>query len=136
MIAIEGLVKRQQTKELQSQFYEFAESCLIDLNREYFKQEGLGKLKADVDYIPGSLRIKPVLVFPTELKADEATITCTLDFNDIVKDCQKKLLDLVWSQATRNLKSLKMKNRKDILTTILSISAKMAGHLKIKLGLS
>ena len=77
LIAIEGLVKRQRTKELQSELYEFAESCLIVLNREYFKQEGLGKLKADVDYIPGSLRIKPVLIFPTELKADEATITCT-----------------------------------------------------------
>ena len=73
MISIEGLVKRQRTKELQSQLYEFAESCLIDLNKEYFKQEGLGKLKADVDYIPGSLQIKPVLIFPTELKADEAT---------------------------------------------------------------
>ena len=77
-----------------------------------------------------------MLIFPPELKADKATVQCTSDFNDIVKNCQKKLADLVWSQATRNLKSLKMKNCKDILTTILSISAKMAGHLKIKLGLS
>ena len=108
LIAIEGLVKRQRTKELQSQLFEFAESCLLMLNKEYFKKEGLAKLKSEVDYIPGSIRIKPVLLSPKELKSDSATIEATSEFNDVIKDCQKKLKVLVRAQATRNLKSLSL----------------------------
>ena len=67
LTAIEGLVKRQRTKELQSQLFEFAESCLLMLNKEYFKKEGLAKLKSEVDYIPISVRIEPELFVPKEL---------------------------------------------------------------------
>ena len=59
------------------------------LNKEYFKKVGLAKLKSKVDYIPISVRIEPELFVPKELKSDQASIDCTAEFNDVVKDCQK-----------------------------------------------
>ena len=52
LITIQGLVKRQRTKELQSDLFAFAERCLLDLNMEFLKKEGLTKLRNDDNYIP------------------------------------------------------------------------------------
>lgn len=65
------------------------------LNIEYFKTEGLAELKGNVNYISGSIWIKPVLFLLPELQADQPSIHCITEFNDVAKNCQKKLVKIV-----------------------------------------
>ena len=134
LIAIQGLVKRQRTKELQSDIFAFAERCLLDLNMEFLKKEGLTKLRSDDNYIPISVRIESELFVRPQLIAEQLSIDCASDFKDIVNDCQKKLAALVCQQVQKNYKVLEKQHRLDMLKDILKISSAMAGHLKIKLG--
>ena len=134
MKAIAGLVKSQQTKELQSDLFAFVERCVLDLNMEYSKKEGLAKLRGDDNYIPISIRIDPVLYTRKALQADQMSIKCTAEFKDVVTDCRKKLAKLVCQQAHRNHKDLENQHRLDMLKRMLKMSSAMTGHLKIKLG--
>ena len=73
---------------------------------EFFKKEGLTKLKSDDNYIPISVRIDPELFIQPQLKTNQHSIDCASEFKDVVTDCWKELAKLVCQEAQRNYKGL------------------------------
>ena len=86
--------------------FSLSEKTLSTLMFLHKKDSGVGKFRADNDFIPSLLRdFGPPLTFPDSLKDDEDTKKELAGWEEDLLTCKKALAKRVSRQAERNLKA-------------------------------
>ena len=95
------------------------------------KELGIAKFGSEVDYIPGSVKVKPELTFPNELKGDEETQAELLGWTEDVQTFRKAMAKRCERQGKRNIVSMKETLKKDVIRSMIEIGKIVAGRNKI-----
>ena len=135
-VMIRRMIEAQPTEEFQSMLISFAEKTLSTLKELSKKDSGVGKFRADDDYIPNSLDFAPPMTFPDGLRNDEETTDELEGWKEDLLVCKKALSKRIYRQAERNLKFWQLEFKKDTMRRMIEIGCVVAGREKIMHGIT